>query len=126
MIPRGTPFDDELYERVTLVIDAGDEIATLSSLKLNEIARVDRNGIDVLSERSRRLGTGPQNVPAWMVMRAWSHLRDHGELSQQQLLDDLEVKRSAFVCALLATFPDVDVESVRPTVLRWAPSDSFR
>jgi hypothetical protein len=121
MIPKGTPFDDELFERIRLAVDAGDEIATLSTLKLNEIVSVDRDGIDVSTERSRRLGTGPQRVPAWMLMRAWEYLSSHGSLSQQGLLDDLDVKRSAFVCALLATFPDVDVESLRPTVLTWAP-----
>ncbi|MFC7673278.1 hypothetical protein ACFQWH_09370 [Mycolicibacterium sp. GCM10028919] len=121
LMSRGARFSVELYERINLVIEPGDEIATLSSLKLNEIVAIDRDGIDVATERSRRLGKGPQRVPAWMVTRAWEHLRAHGSLSQQGLLDDLGVKRSAFVCALLAAFPDVEVESLRPTVLRFAP-----
>lgn len=121
MIPRGTPFNDELYERIMLAVEPGDEIATLTSLKLNEIMRVDRDGIDVSTERSRRLGIGPQRVPAWMVMRAWEHLRTHGQLTQPELLEVLAVKRSAFVCALIAAFPDVDVEGVRPTKLRFTP-----
>lgn len=123
MIPKGTPFNDELFRRIRLAVDVGDEIATLSSLKLNKIDSIDRGGIDVSTDRSRRLGTGPRRVPAWMVMRAWEHLLANGSLSQRGLLDDLEVKRSAFVFALLATFPDIDVESLRPTVLRWTQFD---
>jgi hypothetical protein len=120
-LPEGSPFNDELFERIRLAVDAGDEIATLSTLELNEIVSIDRDGIDVSTEHSKRLGTEPQRVPAWMLMRAWEYLSSNGSLSQQGLLEDLEVKSSAFVCALLATFPDVDVDSLRPTVLRWTP-----
>ena len=63
------------------------------------------------------LGSGPQLVPAWMIAAAWDRLRDKGELSQQELLNELNVKRSAFVCALVAKFPDVRIRSTRPTVL---------
>jgi hypothetical protein len=52
-----------------------------------------------------------------MIVVAWNHLQKKGELSQNELLNDLNVKRSAFVCALLAQFPDVVVRSTRPTVL---------
>ncbi|MGO9733520.1 hypothetical protein [Mycobacterium sp.] len=34
-----------------------------------------------------------------------------------ELLHELNVKRSAFVCALLAQFPDVVVRSTRPIIL---------
>jgi Family of unknown function (DUF6884) len=50
-------------------------------------------------------------------------LRQMGELSQNELLNDLNVKRSAFVCALLAQFPDVVVRSTRPTVLELVSRD---
>lgn len=52
-----------------------------------------------------------------MTVRAWDHLRRTGELSQPYLLSELNVKRSAFVCALLALFSDVVVRSHRPVVL---------
>jgi len=52
-----------------------------------------------------------------MITAAWDHLRRHGQLSQEELLEDLNVKRSAFVCAFIAGFPNVVVKSVRPTVL---------
>jgi hypothetical protein len=45
-------------------------------------------------------------------------------LSQNELLNDLNVKRSAFVCALLAQFPDVVVESLQPTVLKFSGAAS--
>ena len=59
----------------------------------------------------------PQIVPAWMIVAAWEHLRRNGELTHSELLNELNVKRSAFVCALLAQFPDVVVRSTRPIVL---------
>jgi len=83
------------------------------------IVSIDRSGIQVQTLRSDQRGSGPQTVPAWMIVMAWNHLRQRGELSQTELLNDLNVKRSAFVCALLAQFPDVVVRSTRPTVLEF-------
>jgi hypothetical protein len=56
-------------------------------------------------------------VPAWMVVTAWQHLQKKGVLSHAGLLEDLNVKRSAFVITLLAQFPDVVVQSTQPTVI---------
>ena len=56
-------------------------------------------------------------VPAWMIVAAREHLRQNGKLTHHELLRDLNAKRSAFVCALLAQFPDVVVRSTRPIVL---------
>lgn len=56
-------------------------------------------------------------MPPWMIVAAWEHLRHNGELTHHELLHELNVKRSAFVCALLAQFPDVVVRSARPIVL---------
>jgi hypothetical protein len=114
---RSTELDDELLERVRCVVKASAEIATLSNKRPNRIVAVDRSGVEVETLRSDRLGSGPQTVPAWMIVAAWEHLRRRGELSQVELLNDLNVKRSAFVCALLAQFPDVVVRSTRPTML---------
>jgi hypothetical protein len=114
---RSTEFDDELFNRVRSVVESGDEITTLSNKRPNRIVSIDRSGVSVETLRSDRLGTGPQIVPAWMIVAAWEHLRRNGELSQNDLLNELNVKRSAFVCALLAQFPDIVVRSTRPTVL---------
>lgn len=114
---RSTEFDDELLERVLSVAEAVDEILTLSNKRPNKITSVDRSGVEVQTLRSEGRGSGPQTVPAWMIVAAWNYLQQKGELSQNELLNDLNVKRSAFVCALLAQFPDVIVRSTRPTVL---------
>ncbi|UQX11486.1 hypothetical protein [Candidatus Mycobacterium methanotrophicum] len=52
-----------------------------------------------------------------MIVAVWEHLRQDGELTHHELLHERNVKRSAFVCALLAQFPDVVVRSTRPIVL---------
>jgi hypothetical protein len=114
---RSTEFDDELFNRVLSVVESGHEITTLSNKRPNRIVSIDRSGVSVETLRSDRRGTGPQIVPAWMIVAAWEHLRRNGELSQNELLNELNVKRSAFVCALLVRFPDVVVRSTRPTVL---------
>lgn len=52
-----------------------------------------------------------------MIVTAWEHLQKAGELSHAVLLNDLNVKRSAFVIALLAQFIDVVVRSTEPIVI---------
>lgn len=52
-----------------------------------------------------------------MIVAAWDRLKARGELSHDELLNELNVKRSAFVMALLAQFPDVFVRSTYPTVI---------
>jgi hypothetical protein len=114
---RATEFDDDLMDRIRAAVEIGSEIQTLSIKRPNRIVGVDRKGIEVETLRSESRGSGPQLVPAWMVVAAWERLRRRGQLSQTELLNELNVKRSAFVCALLALFPDVVVRSTRPTVL---------
>jgi hypothetical protein len=113
--------DDDLFDRVRAVADSGDEIQTISNKRPNRIVSIDRSGVSVETLRSDRLGTGPQVVPAWMIVTAWEHLRRHGQLTHRELLDELNVKRSAFVCALLSRFPDVVVRSTHPIVLELTP-----
>jgi hypothetical protein len=110
-------FDDALLELVLSAVGPGDEIETLTSRRPNRLVSIDRRGIEVETLRSDDRGTGPQLVPAWMITAAWEHLSRHHQLTQNELLNELNVKRSAFVCALLAAFPGVVVRSTRPTVL---------
>lgn len=110
-------FDDDLFDRVSALAKPGTAILTLSTKNLNRISSVTRKGVFVETERSTKLGTGPQLVPAWMIAAAWERLCNKGELSQQELLNELNVKRSAFVCALVAKFPEVHIRSTRPTIL---------
>jgi hypothetical protein len=112
------PFDDDVLERVRAAVEVGDAISTVGISRPNWVAGITEDGILVETLRSRQLGSGPQLVPAWMINRAWRYLRQHGGLSQSQLLNELNVKRSAFVCGLLARFEDVAVESDKPVVLQ--------
>jgi antitoxin (DNA-binding transcriptional repressor) of toxin-antitoxin stability system len=116
--PRGTDFGDDLFEKILRSVSAGEELRTLSQGRPNRIVSIDRNGVYVTTQRSEGLGTGPQLVPAWMFVRAWDQLTEKGSLTQEGLKHALGVNRSVFVCALLATFDDVEVESRRPTKLR--------
>ena len=110
-------FDDELLERIKSVVQAGDEISTLSNNRPNLIAAIESDGIWVRTLRSDSLRSGPKLVPAWMIVTAWHHLQQEGSLTHAELLEELNVKRSAFVIALLAQFPEVVVRSTRPIII---------
>ena len=58
-----------------------------------------------------------------MIQIAWEYPAATGGLTNGYLLadDGLNVKRSSFVCALLATLPGVTITSRRPIELRLAP-----
>jgi hypothetical protein len=108
---------DDLFHRIVSAVGPGHEISTLGIKRPNWISSFDRTGVWVETERSRARGSGPQLVPARMIEVAWDRLCKNGSLRQDELLNDLNVKRSAFVCALLAQFPDVVVRQTRPIVL---------
>lgn len=112
-------FDDDLLERVRQAAPVGEAITTLGISRPNWIAGIERDGVLVETLRSRKMGRGPQLVPAWMVDVGWGRLRCRGRLSQDELLNKMNVKRSAFVCALLSRFDDVEIESEKPIVLRY-------
>lgn len=116
--------DDELLERIHSVVQPGDEILTLSSKRPNVIASIDREGIWVETLRSQSRRSGPQLVPAWMILIAWRHLQKTGSISHTELLEDLNVKRSAFVIALLSRFPDVTIRSTRPVAIEYCQTQS--
>jgi hypothetical protein len=80
----------------------------------------------MLTEQTKARGRGPQLVPAWMVQPAWDYLQMHGRMSNRYLLanDGLNVKRSSFVCALLAQLPQIEVASTRPITLRLSQGPS--
>ncbi|WP_231965771.1 hypothetical protein [Mycobacterium sp. E802] len=109
--------DDDLMARITDVVDRSDAIQTLSNKRTNWMTSVDRAGVWVETERSKAQESGPQLVPAWMIVVAWERLCKNGSLSRIELLNDVKIVRSAFVCALLAQFPDVVVVQDRPALL---------
>ena len=96
------------------------EVLTLGDgRRPNWVARSRRTAFGSRPERSRAAGRPPQLVEAWMIQSAWDYLQAHGVLTNRFLLstDGLNVKRSSFVCALLARLPGVSVESTRPITL---------
>ena len=115
--PRGNDFDDALLQSIQSVVRPGEEILTLAGKRPNVIASIDRDGIRVHTLRSEGRRSGPQLVPAWMIVTAWRQLQTTGVLTNVELLENLNVKRSAFVIALLAQFTDVIVRSTEPIVI---------
>lgn len=111
-------FDSAMLKRVTEAVRPGDTILTLSHGKPNLVVDVRRDGILVETNASADKASGPQPVPAWMIISAWEYLAQHGTLTQAHLLDALNVKRSAFVCALLARMKGVEVLSSRPVTIQ--------
>lgn len=109
---------DELLERIHAVIAPGDVVHTIATPKPNHIAAISDAGIEVETEQSIAKDIGPQLVPAWMIVRAWNELQAAGRLEQTKLVGPMKVHRSAFIFGLFARFPDVEVESTRPSVLR--------
>lgn len=47
LVPRGTRFDDELYERIVQSVAEGDELRTLGYGRPDKIISIDRAGIRV-------------------------------------------------------------------------------
>lgn len=116
--PKGVSFDDDLFDRIVRSVEVGETIRTLGKGEANQVLAIDRDGILVSTVRSKERGSGPQRVPAWMVVRAWKQLLLHGSLSRESLTEGLGVKRSSFVCALLARFPEIEVANRKPIQLR--------
>lgn len=116
---RPNEFSPELYALLKKAVSEGMIIATLSAGNPNRISSLDRTGILVETGRTQVEGTGPQLVPAWMIEAGWNRLKERGRLSHAELVatNGLNVKRSSFVCALLARLPAVTVVSRRPIVL---------
>lgn len=112
----GEQLPDDLRVRLELLLAETDTVYTLSDDRPNKIIALTEDGLYVETDRS----TTPQLVPAWMITIAWEWLTTRGKLTNRFLLadDGLNVKRSSFVCTLLAAIPDVEVVSRKPIALR--------
>lgn len=108
-----------LLDRLRAVAPPGTVVLTLANDQPNWVVDVSSDGVRLETGRSRRMGSGPQLVPGWMIQRAWDHLASHGSLTNSELLDTqgLNVKRSSAVCALLARLPEIEVVKRRPITL---------
>ena len=93
---------------------------TLTRGNPNRVTEVTPHGIYIETDASRAKGRPPQEVPSWMFELAWETLRARGQVTQQEVLNELNIKRSAAVCAVLARLPAVDVvREGRGTALVW-------
>jgi HKD family nuclease len=120
--PRGVVaevLDDGLLAAIRAALANDMIVRTLSDRNPNWVREVTPDGIWVETERSRAADKPAQLVEAWMIQIAWEWLQTHRQLTNRFLLatDGLNVKRSSFVCAVLARLPEVRVTRLRPIEL---------
>lgn len=100
--------DPILFAHIEAAVRADPVFRTVQRGANNVVVEATPVGVWVETEKSRREGQPAQPVPAWMIQFAWDYLLQHGELTNKELRDGpLSVKRSSFVCALLARLPGV-------------------
>lgn len=123
MATRAREFNPDFITLLRDHLPMHEPVTTLGVGRPNWIVGIEAGGVHVETDRTRSSGTGPQHVPAWMIVVAWERLTSRGRLTNAELLatNDLNVKRSSFVCATLAWLPGVQVASRRPIVLTYAP-----
>jgi hypothetical protein len=112
-------FSSDLEGRIRRTFHNGQIIKTISQGQDNRIVEILPTGILMETGRTESRGTGPQLVDAWMIELAWDSLKSNGKLSNLTLLNELKVHRSSAVCALLAHFEGVQVDSSRPILLSY-------
>ncbi len=114
------PIEPELLAMLAAVARENPRVYTLGpSAAENVVADVTASGLWVETGRSRERSTGAQLVPPRMLNLAWDTLRARGRLSNREMLEELRIHRSSFVCAVLARLPGVTVEPGRAIVLRY-------
>jgi hypothetical protein len=119
-VARTDLLSDSLFESLQSSIEPGECIYTIARPQPNWIVEITPEGAWVETNRSRRRATGPQLVPAWMLNLAFAELVKHRTLTPARLLGELNIKRSAAVCALLARLPDVELVQHPNPHLRYA------
>jgi len=109
-----------LLREIEAALATNKEVMTLGERpQPNWVRDITPDGVWVETQRSRAAARPAQLVEAWMIQSAWDYLQAHGVLTNRFLLatDGLNVKRSSFVCSLLARLPGVRVVSTRPITL---------
>ena len=111
--------DPALLRQIRAEVASNPEVLTIADRKPNWVREITPEGVWVDTLRSRAAGRRSQLVNARMIQVAWDYLQAHGSLTSRYLLDKdgLNVKRSSFVCALLARLPDVEVACTAPITL---------
>jgi len=113
-------FDPLLLAQLHREVEREPLFHTLSHGKPNRVAEVNESGLYIETEASRSKGRPAQLVPSWMFELAYEALRARGRITQQEVLNDLNIKRSAAVCAILARLEHVSTSREgRSTVLLW-------
>jgi hypothetical protein len=114
------PIEPDLLAMLAQVARENPRVYTLGpSPAENRVSDVTASGVWVETARSRTREAGAQLVPPRMLNLAWDTLRTRGRLSNREMLDELRIHRSSFVCAVLARLPGVTVEPGRSIVLRY-------
>ena len=117
--------EPELLARLVALQRATPTVYTLGHApRPNFMRDVAASGLWVETARSAERATrlesaGVELVPPRMLNLAWDALRARGTLSNQELLGELRIHRSSFVCAVLAKLPEVEVVPGKKIVLRW-------
>jgi len=117
--------DPELLAQLVALAQANPTVYTLGPApKPNLVREVTASGLWVETEHSRlkqqeRGDASARLVPPRMLNLAWDALRARGRLTNRELLDELRVHRSSFVCAILARLPGVESEGGREIALRY-------
>lgn len=105
---REQSFDPSLWPLIEKHIGVGEVIRTLGRGQPNTVVECTTAGLVIATERSIARGSAGEEVPAWMFNVAWRALQDDGLLTAQHLLNELQVKRSSAVLAVLARLPGVE------------------
>jgi hypothetical protein len=92
-------FERSLHAMLSEEVVRDPVFVTLARAQANRVVGIERSGLWVETEASKRKGLPPQHVPAWMFQLAWDYLTAHGSLTNRHLLatDGLNVKRSSAV-----------------------------
>jgi hypothetical protein len=123
--PREELIDPELFALLVAATAKSRHVYTLGPTpKDNVVQDLDQSGLWVHTDRTREQRSGPQLVEPRMLNLAWDTLKARGQLTNTELLNDLRVHRSSFVCAILNRLPNVTVTSKRPITLRYEPSEA--
>lgn len=120
--------EPELLAQLVTVARENPTVYTLGSApKPNFVSDVTASGlwVETESSRAKHAETGrsaAQVVTPRMLNLAWDALRARGRLTNGELLNELRVHRSSFVCGILARLPDVQQERGTKIALRYVPS----
>jgi hypothetical protein len=119
-------FESSLHAMLSEEVVRDPVFVTLARAQANRVVGIDRSGLWIETEASKRKKLPPQHVPAWMFQLAWDYLTTHGSLTNRHLLatDGLNVKRSSAVMAILARLPGVEVGGRSPVEVAIRPASS--